>query len=180
MTPLSLVPLESVARSDVEALEHEVFADEVPSKRLAEVLSAEAAARGHGAAADVPDAFGVAAVRGSVLVGWTEGHRVGANQFHMLNSGVAASERRNGVYSQLVRAVLAHAESKGYVAVRSLHRAANSPVIIAKLRLGFQISGFEYSEVHGPLVQLRYLVHAARRDLYQARTEPLRPSADRA
>lgn len=178
MTALSLVPLESVARADIEALEGEVFADEVPSRLLSEVLAAETAARGGGPATDATDSFGVAAFRGSTLVGWTEGYRVGANQFHMLNSGVSAPERRSGIYSQLVRAVISHAESRGYAAVRSLHIAANSPVIIAKLRLGFQISGFEYSEVHGPLVQLRYLVNEARRGLYRARTAPLRPSGD--
>jgi ribosomal protein S18 acetylase RimI-like enzyme len=178
MTTVSLVPLDSVARADIEALEGEVFADEVPSKLLTEVLAAETAARGRGFAADVPDPFGVAAFRGSTLIGWTEGYRVGANQFHMLNSGVSAHERRNGVYSQLVRAVISHAEARGYAAVRSLHIAANSPVIIAKLRLGFQISGFEYSEVHGPLVQLRFLVNEARRGLYKARTAPLRPAVD--
>jgi hypothetical protein len=94
----------------------------------------------------------------------------------MLNSGVAASERRSGVYSQLVVAVLRHAESQGCTIVRSLHVAANTPVIIAKLRLGFQISGFEYSEVYGPLVQLKYLVNEARRTLYKARTVSIRPA----
>ena len=71
----------------------------------------------------------------------------------MLNSGVANAERRKGVYSQLVKAVLGHAESRGYAAVTSRHVAANVAVIIAKLRLSFQISGFEYSEVYGPLVR---------------------------
>ena len=94
----------------------------------------------------------------------------------MLNSGVAIAERRNGVYSQLVRAVLTHVQSQGYIAVRSLHVAANSPVIIAKLRLGFHISGFEYSEVYGPLVQLKYLVGEPRRSLYHTRAAAIRPS----
>jgi ribosomal protein S18 acetylase RimI-like enzyme len=176
MNTLSLVPLDSVARTEIEALEREVFADEVPSKLLAQVLNSEATALGGSNAAGDPDSFGVAALRGGTLVGWTEGYRVGKSHFHMLNSGVSISERRNGVYSQLVRAVIAHAESRGYVAVRSLHVAANSPVIIAKLHLGFQISGFEYSEVYGPLVQLRYLVGKERRDLYKIRTAALRPA----
>lgn len=67
-----------------------------------------------------------------------------------------------------------HAEAQGYSSVRSRHAAANAAVIIAKLRLGFQVSGFEYSEVHGPLVQLTYLVSEARRKLYEARASPIR------
>ncbi len=176
MTEVTLHPLEVVPESELAALSDEVFGDEQPSELLAEVLAAEAAARGAQAEEKVQHTFGLAAFRDSKLVGWTQGYRVGSNQFHMLNSGVAIAERRNGVYSQLVRAVLAHAQSQGYSSVRSLHVAANSPVIIAKLRLGFYISGFEYSEVYGPLVQLKYLDGEPRRNLYKTRTAAIRPS----
>ena len=73
-----------------------------------------------------------------------------------------------------MKALLAHAASQGYSNVRSRHTATNTAVIIAKLKLGFQISGFEYSEVYGPLVQLNYLVGEARRKLYEARAAPIR------
>jgi ribosomal protein S18 acetylase RimI-like enzyme len=175
MTQITLRPLELVPESELSALANEVFEDEQPSELLAEVLAAEAATKG-GRTEKTQDMFGLAAFRGSALVGWTEGYRVGSNQFHMLNSGVVATERRTGVYSQLVRAVLTHAESQGYIAVKSLHVAANSPVIIAKLRLGFHISGFEYSEVCGPLVQLKYLLGESRRSLYKARAASIRPA----
>ena len=94
----------------------------------------------------------------------------------MLNSGVASAARRTGVYSQLVRAMLAHATARGYSGVRSRHTAANTAVIIAKLKLGFLVSGFEYSEVYGPLVQLTYLVGETRRKLYESRSAPIRPA----
>jgi len=176
MTEITLRPLDLVPEAELSALSHEVFGDEQPSKLLAAVLAAEAAALNGRAKLKTQDTFGLAAFRGNLLVGWTQGYRIGTNQFHMLNSGVAVAERRNGVYSQLVRAVLAHAQSQGHIAVRSLHAAANSPVIIAKLRLGFHISGFEYSEVYGPLVQLKYLVGEPRRSLYTARASAIRPS----
>lgn len=176
MSEVTLHPLETVPASDLAALSNEVFGDEQPSEQLADVLLAEAAARSSQADESLENSFGLAAFRGSKLVGWTQGYRVGTNQFHMLNSGVAVAERRNGVYSQLVRAVLTHAQSQGYISVRSLHVAANSSIIIAKLRLGFYISGFEYSEVYGPLVQLRYLVGEPRRNLYKSRTASIRPS----
>ena len=85
-------------------------------------------------------------------------------------------ERRKGIYSALVQALLVHAASQGYSNVRSRHTATNTAVIVAKLKLGFQISGFEYSEVYGPLVQLNYLVGEARRKLYEARAAPIRPA----
>ena len=47
-------------------------------------------------------------------------------------------------------------------------------VIIAKLDLGFFVSGFEYSEVYGPLVRLSYLPGNLRCSVYEARSKPIR------
>jgi ribosomal protein S18 acetylase RimI-like enzyme len=174
MTDLTLRPIDSVPALDLSALEREVFADEQPSELLGQALAEERVARAKLPVVEDPDRFGLAAYRGNKLVGWTQGYRVGTTQFYMLNSGVSIAERRTGVYSALVRAVLAHATAHGYASVKSLHVAANSPVIIAKLRLGFHISGFEYSEVYGPLVQLKYLVAESRRGLYMVRTASIR------
>jgi ribosomal protein S18 acetylase RimI-like enzyme len=154
-----------------------VFSDYEPSELLADVLAAESSAQHDSPSSQLPDRFGIAAFRGDVLVGWTQGYREGATQFYMLNSGVSVTARRNGVYSRLVQGVLAHARAKGYASVRSRHAADNNGVIIAKLRLGFQVSGFEYSEVYGPLVQLAFLVHEERRRLYTQRAVPIRPAA---
>jgi len=176
MIDITLRPLEAAPEPDLATLQHDVFADYAQSSLLAEILAAESAARCEGSSAKVQASFGLAAFRADVLVGWTQGYLDGRSQFYMLNSGVARAERRKGVYSQLVRAVVAHAESQGYSAVRSRHTAANTAVLIAKLRLGFQVSGFEYSEVYGPLVQLTYLVGEARRNLYRTRASPIRPA----
>ncbi len=120
------------------------------------------------------DTFRVAAFRGDELIGWTFSYREGSFQFQMLNSGVIAKERRRGVYARLAQAVLEHATAQGYVSIESRHVRTNSAVIIAKLRLGFQVSGFEYSEVYRPLVRLKYLVGEPRRDLYNVRSRPIR------
>ena len=176
MTAITLRPLETAPELELATLQDEAFADYERSRELAEVLASEVATRSSATAPQLQSQFGLAAFRGSVLVGWSQGYREGTNQFYMLNSGVARAERRRGVYSQLVKAVLAHAESQGYSTVRSRHSAANTAVIIAKLRLGFLVSGYEYSEVYGPLVQLTHLVGEARRRLYQTRASPIRPS----
>jgi ribosomal protein S18 acetylase RimI-like enzyme len=174
MNDITLRVLEAFPEPAISALQREVFADFEPSTLLAEVLTSESAARAEELLVPGPSAFRVAAFRGDIIVGWTYGYREGKRQFHMLNSGVASAERRKGVYTQLVETVLAHAQAKGYVSVTSRHVAANAAVIIAKLRLGFQVSGFEYSEVYGPLVRLTYLVGEARRNLYRVRAGPIR------
>ena len=176
MTDLFLRPIESVAPAELSALQSAAFADFVQSHQLAKVVASESAARTGAAPSQVQSPFGLAAFRNEVLVGWSQGYREGTNQFYMLNSGVATAERRKGIYSLLVNALLLHAESQGYSSVRSRHTAANTAVIIAKMKLGFRVSGFEYSEVYGPLVQLTYLVGEARRKLYETRASPIRPA----
>jgi ribosomal protein S18 acetylase RimI-like enzyme len=174
MDDITLRVLEAFPEPEISVLQREVFADFEQSTHLAEVLASEAALRAKDLLLPNQSPFRVAAFRGDALIGWTYGYREGKGQFHMLNSGVSQSERRKGVYSQLVQAVLAHAKAQGYASVTSRHVAANAAVIIAKLRLDFQVSGFEYSEVYGPLVRLTYLVGEARRSLYEVRAAPIR------
>ena len=174
MNDITLRPLETAGKAELAALQSQTFDDYERSDLLSEVVAAEVAARPAGALPDVQSSFGVAAFRADALVGWSQGYRQGKTDFYMLNSGVARTERRKGIYSELVKAVLAHAESQGYSKVTSRHAAANSAVLIAKLRLGFQVSGFEYSEVYGPLVQLTFLVNEARRRLYRVRAASIR------
>jgi ribosomal protein S18 acetylase RimI-like enzyme len=176
MSPIELRVLESFPEPETSVLQREVFADYEPSALLAEVLAAESAARSEGSIAPSQGTFRVGAFREGVLIGWSQGHREGKSQFYMLNSGVAFAERRKGIYAQLVQAVLAHAEAQGFAVVTSRHVAANVEVIIAKLRLGFLMSGFEYSEVYGPLVRLTYRVREERRRLYASRASPIRPT----
>ena len=176
MNRIELRVLESFPEPETSALRREAFADYKQSSLLAEVLAAESAALSKDPLVSNQSMFRIGAFRGNVLVGWTQGHREGKSQFYMLNSGVALAERRKGIYSQLVQAVLAHAESQGCAVVTSRHVAANVGVIIAKLRLGFLVSGFEYSEVYGPLVRLTYRVRVERRKLYGSRASPIRPA----
>lgn len=156
------------------ALVDDAFSDYVPSELLTAVANEESAAR-PGVRKGYPEsAIRIGAFRGDALLGWTFATPEGASQLHMVNSGVALAERRKGIYSELVRRVIEHARSNGYVAIQSRHAANNNAVIVAKLKLGFHVSGFEYSEVYGPLVRLTFLIGKLRRSLYQVRSSPIR------
>ena len=159
-------------------LVREAFADYEPSELLTEVSNEEAAARSglFGAALGAADdsALRIGVFRGDSLVGWTFAHAQGATHFQMVNSGVAPAERRQGVYSKLAQLVIESARSRGCVAILSRHAANNNAVIIAKLKLGFFVSGFEYSEVYGPLVRLTFLLGERRRTLHRTRSSPIR------
>lgn len=174
MNDIVLRPIASAAKAELAALQSDVFDDYERSPLLAEVVASEAAARSPNLGSDLPSPFGVAAFKDDFLVGWSQGYRQGKSEFCMLNSGVAVAQRRRGIYSALVCAVLAHAKEEGYVRVTSRHAASNTAVIIAKLKIGFFVSGFEYSEVYGPLVQLTYLVNEVREQLYRSRSASIR------
>jgi len=152
----------------------EAFSDYEASAMLSAVLSEEAAARSATLGAVDDASLRIAAFRGDSLVGWTFAGPEGANHLHMFNSGVAPAERRHGVYSRLVRLVVEHASARGHVAILSRHAANNNAVIVAKLKLGFFVSGFEYSEVYGPLVRLTFLLGSLRRNLHRIRSTPIR------
>ena len=96
------------------------------------------------------------AFHGDRLVGWTYGWLETASSFYMANSGVAPPYRRRGIYSQLVRRCIECASEAGAPVVRSRHVSTNNPVLVAKLKLGFLITGVEYTADHGALLHLSY------------------------
>lgn len=81
MNDIVLRPLESAPTAELATLQSAAFADYAQSKQLAEVIASESAARPHDTTLQVQSAFGVAAFRGEVLVGWSQGYREGTNQF---------------------------------------------------------------------------------------------------
>ena len=155
------------------ALADQAFSDYEESELLTSVAQEESKAQAKLHDVPTPGALRIAAFRADALVGWTYACPEG-RLLYMVNSGVALAERKKGIYSELVRMVTEHARAQGYVAILSRHAANNNPVIIAKLKLGFFVSGFEYSEVYGPLVRLTLLLGERRRILHQARSAPIR------
>jgi ribosomal protein S18 acetylase RimI-like enzyme len=174
MNELTFRIVESFPEPAFAALRREAFDDYEPSQLLTEVVAHEATTT-LPAATNVVGAVRIGCFRGDALVGWTYARPSGERQLGMINSGVATTERRAGIYSQLVRMVMEHARAQGYTSITSRHAVNNNAVIIAKLKLGFIVSGFEYAEVYGPLVRLTYLVSEPRRALHEARSRPIRP-----
>jgi hypothetical protein len=78
MTDITLRSLNTVPEPELAALSDEVFGHEQPSELLADVVAAEAHAYSPQTDEKQPGTFGLAALRGNKLVGWTEGFRVGS------------------------------------------------------------------------------------------------------
>jgi ribosomal protein S18 acetylase RimI-like enzyme len=156
------------------ALVAQAFSDYEESQLLTDVAREELAARSEVHDVVNERALRIGAFRGDTLIGWTYACPEGTSLLYMINSGVAPAERQKGIYSELARLVIEHARSQGYVTILSRHAADNNAVIVAKLKLGFFVSGFEYSEVYGPLVRLTFLLGNLRRTLYRHRSKPIR------
>ena len=174
MNSITFRVVDQFPEPEFSSLVDEAFFDYEESALLSEVSLEEAAARSVATETPSEEAIRIGAYRDEKLVGWTYANPEGQSLLYMVNSGVAAAERRSGIYSELSRLVIEEAKSRGYSFIWSRHAANNNAVIVAKLKLGFFISGFEYSEVYGPLVRLTYLLREKRRQLYQSRATPIR------
>jgi len=100
---------------------------------------------------------------GDEIVAWSVGLQRSTEEFHMSNSGVLPEHRRRGVYSALMKHVLDRAQQEGFQTVTSHHHPTNNPVLIAKLRVGFVISGMKIDDRFGLLVNLTYFFDSERR-----------------
>jgi ribosomal protein S18 acetylase RimI-like enzyme len=111
------------------------------------------------------------------LVGWSHGFLPQTGVLYVSNSAVDPAYRRQGVYTRLVAAVEEEARALGCLRIESHHRAANTAVIIAKLKAGYTIVGTEFSGEMGLLVKLAKLLDPRRDAVLQARAGTLESAA---
>jgi GNAT superfamily N-acetyltransferase len=169
--PVEIRAVDKFPEPDFSQLQRAVFAGiQRESDALDEVLRAEAG-REATPPAHTP-MVRVGAYLGGALVGWSYGWMERTKSFYMANSGVVAGHRRQGIYSALLEAVREQALSQGAVALRSQHSVLNNPVIIAKLRHGFHVSGLSLSAQMGTLVELTCHFSGARQEMYRDRAIP--------
>ena len=155
-------------------LQREIFAPfEGHSAEFAAAVRAERLVGGRTDPSQWPPMVRFGAYSGDQLVGWTLGWFRRPESFYMANSGVRLAYRRRGVYSQLVGIIVEYARSHGAGVVQSQHSVLNTPVIMAKLKLGFCIAGTSFSDHTGLLVQLVHHGSKARADVFRDRAIPL-------
>lgn len=91
------------------------------------------------------------------LIGWCYGWQDSkGSDFYMASSLITPKHRKKGLYTQIVQLILEQTKKDGINSVRSRHLCTNNPIIIAKLKNGFMINGFEQDEVMGTLVRMVY------------------------
>jgi len=172
--------LESFPEPEFTALRTTAFSDfGEASALLPAVLADEAQRRSQVTESESlsPTQLRIGAFIDNRLVGWSYSECEG-RQLHTIHSGVHPDFRSRGIYADLVRATINYADAHAFLRIISRHVPSNNAVIIPKLRLGFLVSAFEYSEVYGPVIHLTYLVGKLRRELYRVRATPIVPSGE--
>lgn len=111
----------------------------------------------------------VVAYDGDDVIGWSFGDQKSGDCFHMRNSAVYPAYRRKGVYSKLLHMLMDKAVETGFQQITSRHHATNNPVLIAKMKAGFMISGMEISDKFGIMVGLVYYPSEKRVNLLRYR-----------
>ena len=102
-------------------------------------------------------------------IGFSLGKIVNEQTFFMEWSGILPNYQRLGLYTQFLEALISYLKAIGIERVTSNHMGNNRPVLIAKLKAGFIITGVTLDERHGMLVWLaRFLEPARERGFEQA------------
>jgi GNAT superfamily N-acetyltransferase len=100
-------------------------------------------------------------------IGWSYGDMRDSETFFMTSTGILSEFRGRGIYTAFVRRLLAYLAVLGYERVVSNHQTNNRAVIIAKLKLGFNVTAVNLDERWGAQVELTYLMEDDRRAGYE-------------
>ncbi len=100
-------------------------------------------------------------------VGWSFGDMRDRETFFMTSIGLLPAYRQRGIYTAFSQRLLAYLSALGYERVVSNHQTNNRAVVIAKLKLGFNITAVNLDERWGAQVELTYLFQPDRRQGYE-------------
>jgi GNAT superfamily N-acetyltransferase len=100
-------------------------------------------------------------------VGFSSGCLQDAYTFFMEWSGILPAYQRQGLYSTFLEKLLVYLKELGIERVTSNHMGTNRPVLIAKLKAGFVVTGVTLDERHGMLVWLAHFLESARQQGFE-------------
>lgn len=89
--------------------------------------------------------------------------------WHMYSSHIRITHRRRGLYSEGLKRVVAWAASVGFAKVTSRHAIHNTPVILAKLKANFHITGIAIDLEAGPCLDLARFLALEQENAYRYR-----------
>lgn len=96
-------------------------------------------------------------------IGWSNGEMLDAETYFMTWSGLLPAYQNQGLYQQFLHILLPYLHEIGYERVASKHMVNNRPVLAAKIKAGFHITGVELDERWGAQVSVVYYFYEDRR-----------------
>ena len=87
--------------------------------------------------------------------------------FFIVAVGLIATFRGRGIYTALLKGLIAYLAAVGYERLTTSHHPNNRAIMIAELKAGFNITGLELHERYGPLVKMAYLFHQDRQENFE-------------
>jgi RimJ/RimL family protein N-acetyltransferase len=94
---------------------------------------------------------------------------INSEDFDMWITAILPEHRRKGIYKEILKFAIEKAKELGFQKITSQHAATNNPVIIAKLKAGFVINGFEVNDKCGMMLTLIYFFNELRMNMYEYR-----------
>jgi len=114
---------------------------------------------------------------GEECIGWHFGFQDGPLSYYMCNSAILPEHQRSGYYTFLATQVMSEAQRRGYLKITSRHHPTNTAVLIAKLKLGFIVSGMQLSANFGTLLELEWNASSEVNDVMKVRCGAKKPGA---
>ena len=96
-------------------------------------------------------------------VGWFYSYREDTATAFIDTVGFLPDYRGRGLYSAFLPKYLAYTTALGMERITTSHHPNNRAIMIAELKVGFDIVGLELHESHGPQIKMAYFIHADRR-----------------
>lgn len=97
-------------------------------------------------------------------IGFSVGKLTDGLTFFMEWSGILPAYHRQGIYSSFLKKLLPYLQELGIERVTSNHMGTNRPVLIAKLKAGFVVTGMSVDERHGMVVWLTLFLNSDREE----------------
>jgi GNAT superfamily N-acetyltransferase len=117
---------------------------------------------------------------GDQVIGAYWGMQESWQRYYMVYSVVRRAWQGRGIYTALLRRVLAAATEAGFREIYSRHGADNNAVLVPKLKAGFKLAAMEVAPRFGVLVHLRYFPGEGMRQLAEHRIDGRHAAALRA
>ena len=98
-----------------------------------------------------------------------EGYQQKIDTYYMRNSVVKKEYRGLGIYTDYCKRLINYTKNLGMMHLIGIHHAYNNPILIAKLKLGFHITGFNTDISWGTMVTTSYFNNPEYETLFKYR-----------